>query len=597
MMRKFLGKLPLFAVFAAVTGFAFYEYRKSLGEGDKKEGAPLIQGFLKDTERIRLSNKSRSLLLVKENGDWRLKEPFEDFADSWALSEWRKALSEERLTLISDKPDISWEDYHLAEKSSSVRFSEEESFSLSSRPAFDGKWFVKKGGALYLAQKSLGDHVHEKALDFFRSKQLLHFFERPTEIRLKKKGAAPLHFLWKDAAWTYAGRKSFPLDSSAVNMFWTHLSGLKGSRFASEAEDSPSASSKKNLFLKETRKKGLARPAIEISLGFSRPDPAGSAGSASAEGDAKSEKPKDILVRFSAVKDGKVFALSSERDFILEISKKSDWEKIALSRHDIRDHARPFGYNKEAAFSIRLKSEKTSYTVQRGKAPLSGGASSFAKAASPAAPGLEELGPAASGLAGDKAAVDTAADDDSAGDSSALEKRSGDQNSASSKKKFWFFSGKTKKDSFKKGESDEPPQWTALDPKGRKVRSREVSALLNAVIDLRGKKYRRGSLRKIRRSLSILDSSGALLFSLRAGDSYKEDGENFFWTETNLSDDKIAVSKESLDFVFDKKLLEPLKKQDPPKEELSKEIETETKTETETENKAAPQKEEPIVAK
>ena len=604
-MKKFLRKLPLFAVFAAVTGFAFYEYRKSLGEGDKKEGAPLIRGLLKDAERIRFSNKkSYSLLLVKEGGDWRLKEPFEDFADSEALSEWRKTLSEERLTLISDKPDIAWENYYLTEKSSSVeiRFfdSAPVSFSLSARPAFDGKWFVKKGGALYLAGKELGEHVHEKPLDFFRSKQLLHFFERPTEIRLKKKGAAPLNFAWKDSAWTFVGANSqnFPLDSSALNMFWTHLSGLKGSRFVPLEAEASSAAPKKSRFLKQIKEKGLRRPAIEITFGFSRPEeasdekqaPAADGASAPSDGDKKA-KDKNISVRFSALKNGKAFAVSSERDFILEISKKSDWEKIALSRNDIRDHARPFQYDKEAAFKIRLKSEKTAWTIQRGAAPSSGGASSSATA--------DSDGPlASSGPGSDKAAVN-AEPRDSSKDSSAALAKSGDKNSASSKKKFWFFSGKTKKDSSKKSESDEAPQWTALEPKGQKVRPQEVSALLNAAADLRGEKYRRGSLKKIRRSLEIWDSSGDLLFSLRAGDSYSEDEDDFFWTKTSRSDDKIAVLKESLDFVFDKKLLAPLKKQDPPKEELSKEIETktETKTETETENKAAPQKEEPIAAK
>lgn len=459
-IRKLIKKLPLFFVFFIVVGYAFYEYRKSLKE-EGKDGVSLLTEKLEDVEKIRLSNEASSLLIVKEKGDWFLKEPFEDFVDFIELSRWFEVLQSQRLKLVSEKPDIQWKDYYL-ESPPSVEISllsgATTLFSVSKNPSFDGKWFVRKGKSLFLGSADLKKEVNEKTLNSYRSKKLLHSFGHPKRIQFNKREFKhSLDFSWEKSTWTYLKNKKLPLDSTHLNIFWTDLSSLKGDKIMGKATQA-------NL-----KKWNLEKPFVKISLGFKKDE-------------------KDILIYFSSVKDDKVYSYTSERNYVLEISE-SQFEKILLSEENIRDHGQPFRYKKEEAFQIQLKSENISYTAQAGPHP-----------------------------------------------------------SDTSKK------DKKKKDS----EESKDMEWHIKEPEGKKANSEELKALLNAIYNLEGKKYKQGSIGNIKKSLEIKSRSGELLFTMKAGDSYTKNKEMFFWLETNLSSDKVGISKSSLDFIFNKN---PFKKE------------------------------------
>ena len=340
LIKKLIKKLPLFFVFFIVVGYALYEYKKSLKD-EGKEVLSLLTEKLENVEKIRLSNKSSSLLIVKEKGDWFLKEPFEDFVDFVELSRWFEALQNQKLKPVSEKPDIQWKDYYLTNPSSvEIGFLSGAStiFSVSEKSSFDGKWFVRKGESLFLGSEDLKKEVNEKTLDSYRSKKLLHSFGHPTRIQFhKKEFKYPLKLSWEKSIWTYLKNKKFPLNSTHLNIFWTDLSSLKGDKIIGKATQA-------NL-----KKWNLEKPFVKISLEFK-------------------EGGKDILIYFSSVKDGKVYSYTSERSHILEIPE-SRFEKILLSEENIRDHSQPFHYKKEEAFQIQLKSENMSYTAQAGPFP------------------------------------------------------------------------------------------------------------------------------------------------------------------------------------------------------------------------------------
>ena len=333
-IKKLIKKLPLFFVFFLVVGYALYEYKKSLKE-EGKEGISLLKGKLEDVKQIQLSPSS--LLIIKEKGDWFLKKPLEDFVDFSELSRWFDALQNHKLKLISEKSNIKWEDYHLSNASTvEIIFSSGDStvFSVSKKSSFDGKWFVKKEESLFLGDTDLGKEVNEKSVDSYRSKKLLHSFGHPVIVQFYKKGLKrPLKFSWEKSTWTYLEHKTFPLDSTKMNMFWTELSSLKGDRIVGEANQS-------NL-----KKWGLKKPFVEIILGFKSQE-------------SKEKKSiSEMSIHFSSVKDDKVYAHASERNYILEILK-SNFKEILLSEENIRDHGQPFRYKKEKAFQIQWKSEK-----------------------------------------------------------------------------------------------------------------------------------------------------------------------------------------------------------------------------------------------
>ena len=98
----------------------------------------------------------------------------------------------------------------------------------------------------------------------------------------------------------------------------------------------------------------------------------------------------------------------------------------------------------------------------------------------------------------------------------------------------------------------EERQWKIIEPKDKTANSKEIKALLNAIYDLEGKKYKKGSIGKVNHSLEIKNKSGEIVFKLEAGDSYSENKNEFVWVQTNLSQDKVGVLKASLDFIFEK---------------------------------------------
>lgn len=484
--KKLIKKLPLFFVFFAVVGYALFEYRKSLKE-EGKEGIALFKGTIEDATQIQLSNPSSSLLIAKKKGDWFLEKPLEDFVDFPELSSWFDTLQNHKLKLISEKPNIKWEDYHLKDASKvEIHFSSGDSivFSVSKKPSFDGKWFVKKGESLFLGDTDLGKEVNEKTVDSYRSKKLLHSFGHPTKIQFQKKEwKRPLKFSWEKSTWTYLNQKTFPLNSTNMNMFWTELSSLKGERIVGEATPS-------NL-----KKWGLQNPSVTIMLGF------------------PSEEKKsttETAIRFSPVKDGKVYGYTSGRNYIIEISE-TKFEEILLSEESIRDHEQPFRYKKEEAFQIQWKDKKTSYIVQRNLTPS------------------EE---------------------------------------------------KSKQEKKKEDLSEDSQSWHIKEPKGKKANSEEINALLNVIYNLKGKKYKQGSIGKVKTSIEIRDQSNELLFKMEVGDSYRENEEEFSWVQTSLSTDKVGIPKE---------LLQPIYEKNPFKEEKKPE-EKEAKKESENKESTDPKK-------
>ena len=120
-----------------------------------------------------------------------------------------------------------------------------------------------------------------------------------------------------------------------------------------------------------------------------------------------------------------------------------------------------------------------------------------------------------------------------------------------------------------KKEKEVKSKWKSIEPENKRVNSEEVTALLNTIYDLKGKKYKKGSVGKVRYFLEIKNKKSEVLFKMELGDSYRENKDEFFWVQTNLSEDKVGVLKESLDFIFKKSPFIEEKKKELKKEESS----------------------------
>ena len=91
-------------------------------------------------------------------------------------------------------------------------------------------------------------------------------------------------------------------------------------------------------------------------------------------------------------------------------------------------------------------------------------------------------------------------------------------------------------------------KWVSLSSPEKKLDSDKVQILLNSIHELRGQRYKKGSLKKVVTSIIIKDPSGGVLLDLKAAPS----SSSIVWVKTNFSKELIAISKSSLDLIFKK---------------------------------------------
>ena len=515
-MSKLKSKIPLFVLFFSVTGYALYEYRKSLKEeGGEKEGhVPFLSRPFNDAVEVHLKKPDLSLSLIKKDGDWRLKKPVEDWASSTALSKWYDALGKERVRPVAaGSGPIDWGKYDLKEGAVQVEivFSDQakEKFLVSARPAFDGRWFVRWKEGLFLGSQNLGGEVKDKSLEAFRSKKLLRSTGHPVKARFQKRGSAPLVFVWDKFQWDFPSDKSFPLDRSALRSFWMDLSSLQA--LSVEKPASPSHLKKRKLF---------KNPFISIHLSFG-------------------ENQKQT-VSVSALKDGAAFAHASGRDFILKIGEE-DFKSLLLSKHKVRDHGHPFRFSKEQAFRIKVsENNQISYIVEKEES--SGKESLWRLVSWREEP--KSLNAKKSASPGGKETLEARA----------AKKTSGGGNASKLKETDHDGQGAAQDDGQDVGQDagqDKGEEKT----KEKRAQSEEVNVFLNSILELKGQKYRKGRLKPSGRTIEIQDKDGALVFSLQEGHGTK-DKEKLIWVRTSIGSEQTAVLENSLNAVFNKKLVQ-----------------------------------------
>ena len=138
-----------------------------------------------------------------------------------------KLLKEKKTQNITPKETVQWEEYGLDEKATQVTLSlksdEKVLFSVSWKPSFDGKYFVRRGDTLLMGDSSLKTAIHEKDPSSFRSLNALHTSGHPLELTYS--GKKNFSFTWSDYRWAFKKTTPFPLKTGRVSKFWSDLSG------------------------------------------------------------------------------------------------------------------------------------------------------------------------------------------------------------------------------------------------------------------------------------------------------------------------------------------------------------------------------------
>jgi len=93
--------------------------------------------------------------------------------------------------------------------------------------------------------------------------------------------------------------------------------------------------------------------------------------------------------------------------------------------------------------------------------------------------------------------------------------------------------------------------------KGIKINFSTIQTILNILNKLMVKQYSRAPVWLPKLTVILQTHKVETLFSLKAGQPFKDSGKDMFWVQTNLSKDKVALSKTALDKIFEKDPYKP----------------------------------------
>ena len=349
-----------------IGGFALYEYQNSQMKKVQKETSfqllPNIK--LKDIKLIRLVKKTSvtqavsnmegqeaKLLIVKRGKDWYLLKPLDDLASFTELSRWFNTLSRHKVTAL-EAESMDLNDYHLNDNTKvelELNTGQKIDFSISSKSFFDGRWFIKKGDQVFLAEKGIDKELQGKNLEDFRSKKILPNLEHADKIEFHQ-GASSFTLNWQNHKWFLEGREEseLPLDQNLLNDFWNKLVALKASSL-------PGAK-------RELKKYKLDKPALKLNLFYGDKEYLLKISSPQKGSSQEDEHDKHRYHTASPQEEeqqkNKLYASISHRNYIFETPNE---DSLFISKEKLYNHNFPFSFKSELVSQIEIKTQTDSF--------------------------------------------------------------------------------------------------------------------------------------------------------------------------------------------------------------------------------------------
>ena len=321
----------------AFGAWAFYEYYLAQKEKEKEEELSLFLPHieLRQLKAFQIEQADKKLSAVKEEKEWLLTEPVKDLLDWTKLSQWFDSIKRQKVQKIQTE-NTGWKSYYL-DSAPSVQLElvggRKVTFSVSRKSSFDGRYFIKKEGELFIGENSFFSEVNEKNLEDFRSKKILPALNQASQIQFKGKFDFQLN--WQDYKWSLEGASpnNLPLNSSRLDGFWTDISGMKA------------LSIKEALNSKNLRKYQLNKPQLILNITYAD---------------------KKYVLKLSRIQGEKAFISISHRDYIFEISKEQAG-KLLLPKKEIYDHNFPFNYKTALAFQVKRQADNNFIIKKEGE--------------------------------------------------------------------------------------------------------------------------------------------------------------------------------------------------------------------------------------
>lgn len=326
-MRNWRRPLIYLLVVMSVSGFAFYQYKKSEKEKVKEEKEALVFPSLQpsEVESISISQEEGSIHLTRKEQNWWMESPVKDLADRESVETWLDTLFTEKIKVIKEK-GVPWKEYDLENPIRSLEISmksnEKFQLSISKYSAFDGSFYIRRGEQLLLGETSWAGIARKQEKDF-RSYKLINIDLHPISLHYESKPFSA-YLSWHNYNWSWKKEykdKKYPLSKPQLESYWSSLSNIQ---FEKEVYPDTEALRKKYKLISLD---------VQLQMEF--------------------EKNKKWSVQISPEVDGKFYALVSTRNYIFVLSEVQR-EKILLTEKKIRDHSHPFIFKEDQVQLIEI---------------------------------------------------------------------------------------------------------------------------------------------------------------------------------------------------------------------------------------------------
>ncbi len=339
-MKKFGPTLIMAVLALAMGGFAFYEYKTGQQEESKKaEENRLFSEADANFTAIAMTTGIQSHFDLAKEGEksWQILAPLKDASDDSAIQAFAGELGGQKAKEIEVEGKPNWQQYGLDDSAPKMILtnSNKKTYTIliSSKPAFDGSYFLKMNDKLLLGSSAWGRFVQKNVNDF-RDKAFISESLMIKGFVIEHAGHGKFEIKKTDTGWEISGKTKLPADTKRIESFIKDLKGLRALDFTSEDQNA-----------KVMNSTGLRTPQIRITLQL----------------DDKNLPRLDLAV---ASKDENAFAMVSNRPQVFKIPK-TNLEKLDHAQDYFRDRTEPFRFPLEQAVRLRIETPATKLEVQK----------------------------------------------------------------------------------------------------------------------------------------------------------------------------------------------------------------------------------------
>ncbi len=244
----------LFAlVVLLVVGFAVYDYRSQRQkEGQQQELRRITSVMPEQVESLEIDRSGDSLVLQRDEGQWRSLSPLEDLLDDFAVETLLRNLLEQEVEdltaqaqeAVEGVEDLDWSRYGMEEPLARFRLKvrgvgpEELLWTVGSIKAYDGRYYLRRGEDLLLGDEAWSGLI-ETTLGGLRDRRLWRQSPPINQVRIFRQGELVAH-LNRDPqsqAWSFAEVKGYRMDPGAVESWLHQLRQLRVGSFVAEDHD------------------------------------------------------------------------------------------------------------------------------------------------------------------------------------------------------------------------------------------------------------------------------------------------------------------------------------------------------------------------